>query len=261
VRRRITPPGFGDTKRAKETKTGKEDAPTPVRQVAEIVRFWLVRPTHRLRPPALPTPRSLELNRLVAASVSEWSGAAREVVLASSAPTSRTTREARPLRRQLFHPLAARCANQWYCASDLVESSRRGTIGIQPMKPLNQLRTWWTFRGDLDKALPRIWTQWGGAKAVYADRVGYGARQPFENRLASLLIERHPNQAMEFFLQGLAHPNPKVVGYSLLGIALLDRHVLKTAEIPQSERTITWYFGCRGTDCSLERLRQILLST
>lgn len=127
------------------------------------------------------------------------------------------------------------------------------------MSVFDRLKTWWLFRGHLDTGRNRIWAQWANAKAVYGEAVGYGALRPFENRLVGLLIERHPNHAGDFFGQGLKHPNPSVVGYSLLGLALLDRDLLRAMEIPDSGRKITWCYACFGTDCSLERLREIIL--
>lgn len=129
------------------------------------------------------------------------------------------------------------------------------------MNLLTTLALWRLFRGDGTSVQKRIWARWEKSRAIYCEAVGYGARTPIENRLVHLTIERFPGEALAFFNAGLAHPNPKVVGYSLLGLAALDRSLLDKIAIPQPERTVTWHFGCCGTECSLDRLKAIVSGT
>lgn len=124
------------------------------------------------------------------------------------------------------------------------------------MKGIENLIVWYVFRRGLKHAQKRIWSRWKKAKAVFGDAVGFGLIRPFENRLISLIIQRFPDDALFFFKQGLAHENPNVVGYSLLGIVEIDRDLLHQVTIPQSDRKVTWCWGCVGTDGNLDQLKK-----
>ena len=127
------------------------------------------------------------------------------------------------------------------------------------MNFLDNIRHGWYLNAPFERKKNRIWRLWAKADAVFGGLIGYGAQYPFELKIVDEIITRYPDMAKDFFLCGANHENPRVVGYSLIGLAKISRKLLSDTIIADPRRRTHWVFASRGAELSLDEIKELIL--
>ena len=125
------------------------------------------------------------------------------------------------------------------------------------MNLVKKFRYWWYLRGSAEDAKKRIWKLWTRAHAVYGGPIGYGALYPFELRMIHAFLAKYPSEAKGIFTSGLDNVHSAIVGYSFLGLLILDQKLFDHAKIINPEQPMQWALGSMRVELNMAEIKHL----